>query len=49
MAGERCTAMAGVLIRTTTVKRVARRVDHRMCRMVKEEGVVTEEGSTVEG
>ena len=50
MVGELCTAIIpGVLIRTTTAKRVARRVDHRMCCMVKEEGVVTVEGIKVEG
>ena len=43
------TAVAGMAIHITTIKLAARRADRLPACIVKEEGIITEEGSTVEG
>ena len=43
------TAVAGMAIRITTIMVEARRADHRRACMLKEEGIITEGGSTGKG
>ena len=46
---EDSTAVAGTAIHITTIKLVARRADRRQACMLKEEGIITEGGSTGKG
>ena len=46
---EDSTAVAGMAIHITTIKLAARRADRRQACMLKEEGIITEGGSTGKG